>query len=250
MKQTGKRGRDAEVAASANSSNVRSSSRLASVSSNTPTRNTSAASSSSSSSSSSSVDLTDNSTSRYVDDNGASLPGRTFRRVTSELPPRCTVEPRPPPPTATAGSSAPASSSKTSQTQNDDEGERFSVTSNWKHWDSVSPERQQQIVKAVTRLFLFKAGRKEAVDRNEVATCLQQLDEQSDYRKHAAVAMDLASKQLQSLFDLRIVAWNSVTGTKAKGFSNPVLGTVHYHLFIPFVGVLFRVVVFSHLLVT
>lgn len=225
MKQTGKRGRDVEAAAGVNSSNVRSSSRLASVSSNTPTRNARTTSSSSSSSSSSSVDLTDINTSRYVDDNGASLPGRTFRRLASELPPRCLVEPRPPPAAASTGSSASASASSS---KNDDEGERFSVTNNWKHWDNVSPERQQQIVKAVTRLFLFKAGRKEAVDRTEVALCLQQLDEQSDYRKHAAVAMDLASKQLQSLFDLRIVAWNSVTGTKSKGFSNPVIGSYSY----------------------
>jgi hypothetical protein len=167
---------------------------------------------------------------RYEDDQGANLPGRVFRKIADDMPSRCPVmDPR-------IGAAVAAATGGDADGEAEDDGiERFSVVKDWRKWDSLSAEQQAHIVKAVTRLFIFKAGRKESVDRADVTLCLDNLDPNntraSNYRGHASVAIDKANEQLQKLFDLRIVGWNSVQGTKSEGFSNPVVGKFSVILF-------------------
>jgi hypothetical protein len=77
----------------------------------------------------------------------------------------------------------------------------------------------------------FFAGKHECIDRSDIVHVLEELEggnRHSNYRTHSTIAVDMANEQLQSLFDLRIVGWNNVVGTKFKGFSNPVVGELRW----------------------
>lgn len=76
-------------------------------------------------------------------------------------------------------------------------------------------------MKAITRLLLFKAGRKEHVTRDVIAKCLEELN--PDFKSYANVVLDLANTKLQTLFDYRVIAWYPRIGTKLPGFSGGIV---------------------------
>jgi hypothetical protein len=90
----------------------------------------------------------------YADDNGVYLPGRTFRKSVEEMPTRVTVvDPR-----VEAEALRQALERDVAPDGPIITKDRFGTFKDWRKWETLNPEQQTHIVKAVTRLFLFKSG--------------------------------------------------------------------------------------------
>ena len=134
------------------------------------------------------------------------FPSKHFKTSARDLPVP-SIANGPPPPTPADGTT--------------DDVIRFANPRDWIKWSAVQADARNQCVKAITRLLLFKAGRKEHVTRDVIAKCLEELN--PDFKSYANVVLDLANTKLQTLFDYRVIAWYPRIGTKLPGFSGGIV---------------------------
>lgn len=85
-------------------------------------------------------------------------------------------------------------------------------------FEALTPAVQAQCVKAVCRLFVMKAARKEPISRETIRAVLNEID--ADYKKHVAAVLKRVQYQLLKSLGYVVVAGDSILGMKKNGKSD------------------------------